>query len=152
MLQFYTILDYEKGSSKRYNNCIEYYNCIKKEKLIKHKKGTYNYSNLGYILLGTLIETITDITYKEFVNNNILKPLKMNHSGFDKTNTKLYKFNMKKLTKFQNNQIYNALSAGGLKSSVSDFIKFKNFHKLLKKQLLYQLLIRGRHILVLCHY
>jgi hypothetical protein len=113
---------------------------IKKEKLIKHKKGTFNYSNLGYMLLGTLIETITDITYKEFVNKNILKPLKMNNTGFDKTNTTLYNFNMNKLIKFQNNKRYNASSAGGLKSSISDLIKFKNFHKLLehKSLLLFQ--------------
>ena len=132
--------DYIKGTKERYNNCIEYYNSYKKEKLIKHKKGIFNYSNLGYMLLGTLIETITDITYKEFVNNNILKPLKMNNTGFGKTNTTLYNFNMKKLTKFQNNERYNFSSAGGLKSSINDLIKFKNFHKLLehKSLLLFQ--------------
>ena len=58
----------------------------------------------------------------------------MNNTGFGKINTKIYKLNMKKLTKFQNNEIYNALSDGGLKTSVSDLIKFKNFHKLLKKK------------------
>jgi len=129
-----------KGAKKRYNNCIEYYNSYKKEKLIKHKKGTFNYLNLGYLLFGTLIQTITDITYKEFVNKNILKPLKMNNNGFDKTNTTLYNFNMNKLTKFQNNNRYNSISNAGLKSSISDLIKFKNFHKLLeyKSLLLFQ--------------
>jgi CubicO group peptidase (beta-lactamase class C family) len=122
-----------KGSNERYNNTIEFYNSFKKEEFIKHEKGKYLYSNLGYIILGVLIETITNITYKEFVYKNILKPLKMNHSGFDisKINTVPYTFNIKKLTKYQKNQRFNLDANGGLYSSVSDLIKFKNFHKLL---------------------
>ena len=124
-----------KGSKTRYNNTIELFNSFKKEQLIKHKKGTYNYSNLGYILLGTLIETVTKMTYKEFVYENILKPLKMKHSGFDidKINNIPYAFNMKTLTKYQKNERFNLDANGGLISSISDLKKFINFKKLLNK-------------------
>jgi CubicO group peptidase (beta-lactamase class C family) len=39
------------------------------------------YTNLGYIVLGYLIERISGQTYEEFVQQNIFKPLGMNDSG-----------------------------------------------------------------------
>lgn len=39
------------------------------------------YTNLGYIVLGYLIEKISGETYAEFVQRNIFKPLAMNDSG-----------------------------------------------------------------------
>jgi CubicO group peptidase (beta-lactamase class C family) len=39
------------------------------------------YTNLGYIVLGYLIERISGQTYEEFVHENIFKPLGMNDSG-----------------------------------------------------------------------
>ena len=39
------------------------------------------YSNLGYIVLGYLLERISGQTYVEFVEQNIFKPLGMNDSG-----------------------------------------------------------------------
>ena len=42
-----------------------------------------NYSNSGYLLLGHLIEKISDQTYEQFVRENILTPLGMKDSGYD---------------------------------------------------------------------
>jgi CubicO group peptidase (beta-lactamase class C family) len=39
------------------------------------------YTNLGYIVLGYLLERISGQTYEEFVQENIFKPLGMNDSG-----------------------------------------------------------------------
>lgn len=39
-----------------------------------------NYSNLGYIVLGYLIERITSLTYEEYLQKNILDPLGMNNT------------------------------------------------------------------------
>lgn len=39
------------------------------------------YTNLGYIVLGYLIERISGQTYEKFVQENIFKPLRMNDSG-----------------------------------------------------------------------
>jgi CubicO group peptidase (beta-lactamase class C family) len=39
------------------------------------------YTNLGYIVLGYLIERISGQTYEDFVHENIFKPLGMNDSG-----------------------------------------------------------------------
>src|SRR5690349_9523024 len=39
------------------------------------------YTNLGYIVLGYLLEKVSGQTYEEFVQQNIFKPLGMNDSG-----------------------------------------------------------------------
>ena len=125
-----------KGIEKKYNNSTEVYNDFKNEKLIKHKKGIFKYSNIGYIFLGALIESVTNMTYEEAVHKKILEPLKMNHTGFDKTNITLYTNNNCKLTNIQNNERMFCGSAGGFKTSISNLIKFKNIPKLLNKQTL----------------
>jgi CubicO group peptidase (beta-lactamase class C family) len=43
----------------------------------------WNYSNSGYVLLGYLVEKISGLSYKDFVQENIFKPLGMNDSGYD---------------------------------------------------------------------
>lgn len=40
------------------------------------------YSNLGYALLGLLIENVSNMSYTEYVSNHILQPLEMNSTGF----------------------------------------------------------------------
>lgn len=42
----------------------------------------FAYSNGGYILLGIIIEKLTNRTYREYVETEILGPLNMNLSGF----------------------------------------------------------------------
>ncbi len=42
----------------------------------------WKYSNLGYMLLGYALSRIAGQPYDEYVQENILKPLGMNHSGF----------------------------------------------------------------------
>lgn len=43
----------------------------------------WEYSNSGYVLLGYLLEKISGQTYKDFIQDNIFKPLGMNDSGYD---------------------------------------------------------------------
>lgn len=43
----------------------------------------FQYSNSGYILLGSIIEQISDIKYEEFLQKYIFKPLNMTHTGSD---------------------------------------------------------------------
>ena len=75
------------------------------------------------------------MTYNEYIHKKILNPLKMIYTGFDKKNITQYytlpKKSIKKFNKFEYNHLMLMGAAGGLKSSISDFIKFKNFNKLL---------------------
>ena len=40
----------------------------------------YQYSNLNYGILGLVVEEVTNKSYKEYIKENIFKPLEMNHS------------------------------------------------------------------------
>ena len=55
-----------------------------KDKPLDFQPGaTFSYSSSGYILLGAVIERITGRSYFQAVRQQILLPLKMDHSGFD---------------------------------------------------------------------
>ncbi|MDX1811191.1 MAG: serine hydrolase domain-containing protein [Gammaproteobacteria bacterium] len=42
----------------------------------------YTYSNVGYALLGMLIEKLTGLTFEQAMTNYLLEPLGMQHTGF----------------------------------------------------------------------
>ncbi len=85
------------------------------------------YSNLNYVILGYLIEVITGESYTEYINNSILSPLEMNHSGFDDKSPQLaagnrvvYGFNLKTDVPYPNGLV----STDYLISSTSDLSKY----------------------------
>ena len=41
----------------------------------------FAYSNSNYLILGLLIEELTDLSYQEYLNQNIYVPLNLNHTG-----------------------------------------------------------------------
>jgi len=50
---------------------------------IRTKPGShYSYSNMGYTLLGSVIESITGIPYETYLDKNLLAPLDMKNSTF----------------------------------------------------------------------
>ncbi len=120
-------------SKKKYNSATEVYNDFLNEEIINTQPGTYAYSNLGYQLLGVLIEKVSNIIYSDFVKNNILIPLNMNNTGIEDCNITLYNDKNKKLTKYQKWERTFASYAGELKSCVNDLINFSKFFKLLNK-------------------
>lgn len=55
-----------------------------REKPLDFEPGSkWSYSNSGYEVLGYLIEKLSGQTYQEFLDQNILKPLHMEDSGYD---------------------------------------------------------------------
>jgi CubicO group peptidase (beta-lactamase class C family) len=54
---------------------------------LKFEPGDHaEYSNLGYMVLGAVVENLTGMTYEEYVRQNILLPLGMTHTDFLYTN------------------------------------------------------------------
>jgi CubicO group peptidase (beta-lactamase class C family) len=50
---------------------------------LKFEPGTKAvYSNLNYMVLGAVIETVSGQTYESYITENILQPLGMSHTGF----------------------------------------------------------------------
>ena len=57
---------------------------IFKNNLSNFKPGEeFEYSNSNYIILGYIIEKVSNMSYENFVRNNIFIPLDMKNSGYD---------------------------------------------------------------------
>jgi CubicO group peptidase (beta-lactamase class C family) len=126
--------DYVFGSEYKYKNATDAYLSFNKEKLITEKKDIFNYSNIGYIILGALIEKITGIDYRNVIENFILDPLNIKNATFEKTNIILYNKECKKLNKYEKYTRTFASSAGQIAASIEDLTKFSKFTELLSKK------------------
>lgn len=94
----------------------------------------FSYCNSGYLLLGFIIEKVTNKSYENYINDEILKKLKMNDSGYDnykkiiKNRAAGYEFN--KEENFIENCDFIDMSvpyaAGALYSTVDDLYTWNN--------------------------
>jgi CubicO group peptidase (beta-lactamase class C family) len=121
---------YEEGTNIQYTSATEVFDTMNDEDLLTKPIGTYFYSNVGYIFLGALIEKITGKNFKTVFKELILNPLNLTHTGFDETNMKLYGSNEELCEGNRANERTFACTAGQLKSSIADLIKFTEFPKL----------------------
>lgn len=94
----------------------------------------YEYSNMGFTMLGRIITVVTQTPYQEYITKEILKPLGMNHTVWDFTKVQPdllahgYRWENEK---FQEEKLladgaYGAM--GGLLTSIEDFSKYVSFH------------------------
>ncbi len=60
----------------------EFLSQVFNSKLISPIGKKFNYSNIGYSLLGLIIEKASGMDYETFLNAEIFKPSKMNHTGY----------------------------------------------------------------------
>ncbi|WP_431610666.1 serine hydrolase [Chryseobacterium sp. 'Rf worker isolate 10'] len=106
----------------------------------------WDYSNSGYYILGYIIKKVTGLSYDKVIENNILKPLKMNHSGFnfnnvtDENKAWGYEFLSDKgsneALRFKTDHPFGA---GAMYSTVEDLFKFNEALKnytILKKEII----------------
>lgn len=113
---------------------------------LEFEPGTkYKYSNSGYFLLGYIIEKVSGKSYKAYLQENILKPLNLNHIYFDTSNNIIpnrvngYR---KEGAEFKNADYWSmtiAYAAGELISNVDDLLKWNKglySYKILKKETL----------------
>ena len=91
---------------------------------LKFEPGTkFGYSNDGYELLGAIIEKVTGKSYEQVLQENILKPLKMNNSGYSRRNLVLEKRASgyrKRLSGYENPLYYVESPAAGMYSTADD--------------------------------
>ena len=90
------------------------------------------YSNIGYVLLGVILEKVTDMTWYEFIDKNIIIPLDLNHTGVGKTNIPAYlSKTLEPITEFDLSAIYTRVATGCLYSTIKDLNIFaRNLHTL----------------------
>lgn len=85
-----------------------------------------SYCNIGFSLLGVIIEKVSNQNYADYIQSNIFKKLKMNHSGFN-FNSEFIKPNFSKCYYGENIEhpfYIRDLPAGSLISSSYDLSKF----------------------------
>jgi CubicO group peptidase (beta-lactamase class C family) len=95
----------------------------------------HSYSNLGIIFLGQIIERLTDDDYEVYIDKNILKPLEMDRSYFDRSPYHLlpYRSHSYFLEKGRSTEApFNfdtgiTVSNGGLNSPVPDMQRYIRF-------------------------
>lgn len=86
----------------------------------------FMYSNSGYILLGYIIEKVTQSSYEDYIEQNIFKPLNMIHSGFENTDEIIkhhaagYRLKDNAVIKAAYRDISNAHASGALYSTIED--------------------------------
>jgi CubicO group peptidase (beta-lactamase class C family) len=94
------------------------------------------YSNYGFTILGQIIEVVSGQSYIEYIQNEILKPLKMTQTVVDIEESNLSKhaigygirFPNKGRKKFEHTPARVMHAATGLSSNVDDLIKFYQAH------------------------
>lgn len=113
----------------------------------------FAYSNSNYILLGQIIEKVSGVPYRVFIQENIFTPLGMKNSGYD-DNSAILKHRAIGYIK-QGNTILNArymdmsiaYAAGALYSTAEDLLLWNqalNTEKLLSKKSLDEIFTRGK--------
>lgn len=95
---------------------------------------SYEYSNLGFALLGRIISQVSGIPYQKYITENIMKPIGMNDSKWEYTEVSAEKLALGYL--WQDDQwvdvpllhdgAYGAM--GGLICSIEDFSKYVALH------------------------
>ena len=100
---------------------------------IVSEQGVHLYSNVNYSLLGKVIETVSGISYEEYVTENILKPLNMNNTYADPKKAgglidgyeNWFGFNVKTDNKYRNtDDTWITVPAGYISSSTEDLGRY----------------------------
>jgi len=98
------------------------------EELFVNKKGEHNYSNLGYIMLGHVIENVTNMSYFEAFDKYIFKPANMTPSlNPDVKIYEKYDFTGYKPASLKWFDGGWATTCGALCCSLNDLLKFIEF-------------------------
>ncbi|HMS66826.1 MAG TPA: serine hydrolase [Saprospiraceae bacterium] len=103
---------------------------FKNEPLIYKPGEKFEYSNAGYILLGYILESVTNMPYKELLEEQIFEPLNMQNSGYYRHSLLLenrasgYTNNFIDYKNTNYEDFSNVYSAGSIYSTVEDMYLF----------------------------
>ena len=120
------------GSVSEYHTPEDVLQYFVDEPFVNEPGEAWSYCNSCYHLLGMVIEEASGMTYRDFIQQNILTPLKMNHTSYDPDSVE---FNNLKAVGYDHVQTLPppvslflhptvAYSAGGMFSTVTDMFKW----------------------------
>lgn len=120
---------------KTVNTSTEALDIFMKYPLFTGEKGIKKYSSMAFIMLGAIIEKVTNMSYVDALKHYILKPCKMNNTNIGEPNIKIYNNHIHQKDSDVKEEImekYMVNSAGGLYSCVADLLNFaKNIPNIL---------------------
>lgn len=93
------------GEHASFDRNLFFTHVLARNKKIKSKPNEkYLYSNLGYVLLGWIIENVSGLTYEEYITNHIIRKLEVQPGtiGFEITDTSKHATGYHKQTSFTN--------------------------------------------------
>lgn len=118
------VRDGEKFPS-RYPNASKAFNAQYTGSILTLRIGTFSYSNIGYMLLGKIIEEVTGKTYISAFRQYIFDPLRMQHTRPGPSSLTTY-HKWKPLTDEEILYTYSTGTAGSLHSTIADLCRFAN--------------------------
>lgn len=77
---------FRDGDTKHWNNGAfpeDLEHSFTNESLLLKRTSSFKYSNYGYAVLGKIIETVSGMTYEDYIQSHILKPLGMQSTYVD---------------------------------------------------------------------
>jgi len=97
---------YKAGmSSGKLKTVNDYKNLIYNTPLLFYPGTNYSYSNSGYILLGAIVEKISGMSFFQFIQKKIFKPVNMQHTGYPLFNKPINNFAIG----YTNNTLYGSM-------------------------------------------
>lgn len=88
---------------------------------LAYEPGTiFEYCNLGYNILAYLTETVSGVSFEEYVTNEILQPIGMTNSGYHIPTTQGYRWFFRKLLPYDEPEFVMSSGDGGLRSTPKD--------------------------------
>ena len=118
-------------NNDKFKTVDDFIEIIKNEPLLFEPGTDQRYSNSGYVVLGSVIEKVTDKSYPDNVKERFLIPLGMNNTYYRQvgepipnaaTGTLITYSGIKENTKFEE----QPSPAGGMYSTANDLLKFDN--------------------------
>jgi CubicO group peptidase (beta-lactamase class C family) len=123
----------EADNKINYNSLLDAYEIFKNRKL-RFEPGTeFYYTSYGYVVLGILIEKVSDLSYEAYMQKHIWDKAQMHNTGIEKLEEKqenstifYHRDNKGRIKKAKTINLSNRIPAGGLYSITNDLIKFGN--------------------------
>lgn len=122
--------DKEIENTVHYNSLEEAMEVFQDRPLIFEPGSKYFYTTYGYVVLGRIIELVSDLSYEEYMQKNIWEVADMTNTGVERIDKAyenkscLYHKKKRKTQKAVQNDLSNRIPGGGLYSTLQDILKF----------------------------
>lgn len=124
----------EANTIKEYASLYKALDVFKSRKLLFEPGTKYSYTTYGYTVLGVILERISELTFEEYIQQNIWNSAGMTDTGvakfgvIEENQSKLYhrKGGKGKAIEGSENNLSNRIPGGGFYTTVDDMLKFGN--------------------------